>query len=295
MKTVLLTLLTAAVLALAGTGLFVWGGWYDTSATTGHTAPVYRLLEVTMRRAVQARAADVAEPASRFEPAVQRRGAACYRDHCVQCHGGPGVAQLDIGKSLQPLPGPLVDAARRWRGREIYWITRHGIKMSGMPAWELRLSDADLWAVSGFVERLAELSPPAYRAAMEDAQPLPCLTASATQAGCAGAHCAPPTADLQPLQPRDLDAQARLALHQYACSACHRIPGLVGPETDVGPPLHGLGRRERIAGGRLPAGEEALVRWIRDPQGVDPSSAMPDMGVTEAHAQLMARYLLQQR
>ena len=295
MKTVLLTLLTAAVLALAGVALFVWRGWYDTSATTGHTAPVYRLLELTMRRAVQARAADVAEPASRLEPATLRRGAACYRDHCVQCHGGPGVAQQDIGKSLQPLPGPLADAARRWRAREIYWITRHGIKMSGMPAWELRLSDADLWAVSGFVERLAVLSPPAYRAAMDAARPLQCLTASAAQAACAGADCAaPPTADRAPLQPRDPDEHAQLVLHQYACSACHRIPGLVGPDTDVGPPLHALGRRERIAG-HLRAGEDELVRWIRDPQGVDPGSAMPDMGVTEEHARLMARYLLRQR
>jgi cytochrome c1 len=295
MKTVLLTLLAAALLAAAGVALFVWSGAYDTSATNSHTAPVYRLLEVTMRRAVQARAADVAEPGNRFDAPVLRRGAACYREHCVACHGGPGVAQSDVGKSLQPLPGPLVDAARRWRGREIYWITRHGIKMSGMPAWELRLSDAELWAVAGFVERLAQLSPAGYEAAMAQARPLSCPTASAQVAGCQSEDCnAPATADLAPLQPRDADTRARLALNQYACSACHRIPGVAGPNTDVGPPLDALGRRERIAG-RLPATEDALVRWLRDPQGVKPGTAMPRLGVTEEHARLMAQYLLRQR
>lgn len=293
MKTVLLTLLTAAVLALAAAALVIHQGWYDTSATKSHTAPVYRLLEVTMHRAVATRAAEVAEPPNRFDAPVLQRGAACYRDHCVQCHGGPGVPQHDIGKSLQPLPGPLVDAARRWRAREIYWITRHGIKMSGMPAWELRLSDAELWAVTAFVERMAQLSPAGYQASMAAAEPLQCPTASLRDAACGpGAGCAAvATADQAPLQPRDADVSARLALTQYACVACHRIPGVVGPEVDVGPPLDELHRRRSLAG-RLPADEDALVRWIRHPQSVKPGSAMPDMGVTEAHARLMAQYLL---
>jgi cytochrome c1 len=58
----------------------------------------------------------------------------------------------------------------------------------------------------------------------------------------------------------------------------------------VGPPLAGLGRRDRVAG-RLPNDAESLARWIRSPQSVDPATAMPDMGVTEAHARQMAAYL----
>ena len=44
------------------------------------------------------------------DPARLARGAACYRAHCVQCHGGPGVAPGPDGMSMQPLPGPLLDA-----------------------------------------------------------------------------------------------------------------------------------------------------------------------------------------
>ena len=95
-------------------------------------------------------------------PGLVLRGAVVYRDKCAQCHGGPGFAQSDYGQSMQPVPGPLMDAGKRWQTRELYWITRHGIKMSGMPAWEYHLSDNDLWAVVAFVKALPALTPKAY-------------------------------------------------------------------------------------------------------------------------------------
>ncbi len=290
MKKVLITLLAAALVGIGGVALVIWRGWYDITATSGHLQPVYDLLETSMRFSVQRRAAQINVP--RLDaPETVARGAACYRDHCEQCHGGPGVAQGSVGMSLQPLPGPLIDASRHWRPAEIYWITRQGIKMSGMPAWELRLPDDDLWAVTAFIHQLPALTPAAYRTATQ-AQAGSCATAN--EACLAGRCPTAATADKVPLEARTRDEAAQLALHQYACSACHRIPGVIGSDVDVGPPLHEWGRRERIAG-RLPNTAEALVRFIRQPRSVDPGTAMPEMGVTEAHAQLMAEYLLKQK
>ncbi|WP_280153791.1 c-type cytochrome [Piscinibacter sp. XHJ-5] len=287
MKTVLATLLIAALLALAGMAVFIAGGFYDISATEPHTPPVHALLEATMRRSVKVRAADIVTPPL-GDAATVERGAACYRDHCLQCHGGPGVPHGDIAKGLQPLPDPLAGAVRQWRPRELYWIVRHGIKMSGMPAWETRLPDADLWAVVAFLDRLPELSPAAFTETLAATRGARCLSASQ---GCESPGCRPiETADTHPLQHRDAQERAKLLLRQYACPACHMIPGIVGAQTHVGPPLAGLGRRERIAG-KLPNDADNLVRWIRSPQSVDPSTAMPDMGVTEAHARQMAAYL----
>ncbi len=84
--------------------------------------------------------------------------------------------------------------------------------------------------------------------------------------------------------------RGRVALHQHACHTCHIIPGVVGSERHVGPPLAGLGRRTTIAG-RLPNTRDNLVAWIREPQRIDANSAMPSMGVNEADAHDMAAYL----
>ena len=81
-----------------------------------------------------------------------------------------------------------------------------------------------------------------------------------------------------------------LAMQQYACVTCHRIPGIVGAVAHVGPPLHGVAGRTYLAG-RLPNSRENMVRWIRDPKSVSPTTLMPDLGVTEQHARDMVAYL----
>jgi mono/diheme cytochrome c family protein len=272
------TLAAAAVAGVAAAWAIVFFGAYDVAAETQHTQPVHTLLETAMQRSVQARAAALVVPPAR--PGQRGRGAACFRTHCVQCHGAPGVAPGPVGMSLQPLPGPLHDAARRWRPQEIYWITRHGIRMSGMPAWGMRMSDADLWALVDFIGTLPTLMPPAYAAAVDSA-----------------GDCALPSGDSHADAPagsddrlRGDDGRARLALRQYGCSGCHRIPGVTGSDANVGPPLEGLARRRLIAG-RLDNTPENLARWLRAPNAVKPGTAMPALGVSEEHARLMAAYL----
>jgi cytochrome c1 len=82
-----------------------------------------------------------------------------------------------------------------------------------------------------------------------------------------------------------------VALRQYGCATCHRIPGVVGADTPVGPPLAHIARRSFVAGA-LANDAQGLARWIRDPQSVHPGSAMPDLGVTERDARDMAAYLV---
>jgi cytochrome c1 len=85
--------------------------------------------------------------------------------------------------------------------------------------------------------------------------------------------------------------RGKLALTQYACRACHMIPGVTGSDVYVGRPLEGLARRRTIAG-MLPTSQANLVRWIRDPQAIDPRTAMPNLGVSERDAQDISAYLL---
>jgi cytochrome c2 len=84
--------------------------------------------------------------------------------------------------------------------------------------------------------------------------------------------------------------RGRLALRQFGCGTCHRIPGVAAARGDVGPSLAGVGSRVYLAG-RLPNTPENLAHWIRAPQAIDPRTAMPDMQVGEAHARDMVAFL----
>lgn len=80
------------------------------------------------------------------------------------------------------------------------------------------------------------------------------------------------------------------SLDKYGCGYCHAIPGLDGLQEIGGPPLHAWADRRYIAG-ELPNRTENLVLWIVDPHAVEPGTAMPNLGVTEAEARDMAAYL----
>ena len=84
--------------------------------------------------------------------------------------------------------------------------------------------------------------------------------------------------------------RGKIAIRNYGCGTCHRIPGIYGANGVVGPPLEGVGTRSFLAG-MLPNTPENMMRWVRKPQDVNPRKVMPDVGVTESDARDIAAYL----
>jgi len=82
----------------------------------------------------------------------------------------------------------------------------------------------------------------------------------------------------------------RELIAQYGCGSCHSIPGIPGADSMAGPPLMNFYQRIYIAG-RLPNTSDNLIQWIQNPQDIEPGTAMPDLGITEAEAQDIAAYL----
>ena len=253
---------------LAAGGITLYAGWYDISATDQHLAPTYWLLDTGMKRSVKWRAARIAVPPL-DEPALVQRGAAHYIRDCEHCHGGPGVAPQPFALGMTPSPAMLAHTGRQWPPGELFWAIKEGIKMTGMPAWKYRMADDDIWTVVAFVQRLPQLSPAEYRAL-----------------GTSGRH-----EHAEPPLERDGDpALGRRAINQYWCVNCHRIPGIVGANAPVGPPLERMATRRFIAG-VLPNTPENMVRWLREPQAIAPGNAMPDLGMSERDARDIAAYL----
>jgi mono/diheme cytochrome c family protein len=259
-------LLAAIVAAAAAAAAAFWFGAYNVAATAEHFAVTHWLLDRGMLRSVKQRARLIAVPPL-TDPAQIRRGVSLFREHCVQCHGAPGTAPAPFALGMTPAPANLVYTAREWQPQEIFWTIKNGTRMTGMPAWEFRLSDEEIWAIVAFSKKLPELSPQTYREMKgEDANVRTEVAASA-----------------------DVN-RGRIAINQYACTICHAIPGVVGPNAPVGPPLAGIARRAILAG-VLPNTPDNMVRWLRAPQDVSPLSAMPNLGVSARDARDIAAYL----
>lgn len=84
--------------------------------------------------------------------------------------------------------------------------------------------------------------------------------------------------------------RGRSLIESFGCGSCHTIPGVRGADATVGPPLNDFGERAFIAG-QLANTPQNLVRWVMDPQTVEPGTAMPDLGVNAEQARHIAAYL----
>lgn len=262
--------LLIAIGLVAGVGLLLSGA-LSTSATVQHSALTHWILETGLRYSISTYSEDIEVPPLDRQSGMTR-GLACFQAHCVECHGAPGVPPDPKALGMMPVPGNLTRAAREWPPAWLYHVTTKGIRMTGMPAWEYRLAERDRWSIVAFLTSLPELGGAQYRQAL-----------AATVEDCGGA------ADDGARQ-----VAGEVVLRQYGCHSCHRIEGVVGPDAGVGPPLEGWPERSFIAG-TLPNTRENLVRWIVDPQGVDPDTLMPDLGVSRPHARVMAEFLFEPR
>jgi mono/diheme cytochrome c family protein len=260
-------LLFILVISVGGAAAFVRLGFYDISATDQHLAPTYWLLDTTMKYSVKRRGERIDVP-DLEDAAKIARGVALYRTHCEHCHGAPGVAPAPFALGMTPAPVPLVHTARAWPPAEVFWVVKEGIKMTGMPAWKFRMTDADIWAVVAFLPAMARMTPQQYRETKSQT-----LERS------------------KPEIPADPDAErGRKAIEQYACVTCHAIPGVVGPNFPVGPPLAGVGSRTML-GGVLSNSPENMARWLRAPRSFAPLTAMPNLGLSERDARDIAAFL----
>lgn len=155
----------AAALVLAGlAGLAtIYSGAYNVAATEEH-APVTRwALDTTFHNSVRSRAREMPAPPA-FTPAILAEGANEYKAMCQHCHAGPGVKRAEWAQGMRPLPPYLTEAAAHWSPREVFWLVKHGVKMSGMPAFGPTHDDAKLWSLVAFVKDLPAMTPERYAA-----------------------------------------------------------------------------------------------------------------------------------
>lgn len=153
----------AGAVIICGALLVAWSGVINVAASRGHWAVTTWFLELGMRGSVRTHAASVTEPPRLDDMELVRLGAGHYAGGCAPCHGSPAEPRNPIYLRMLPEPTELSEAVPGWTSRQLFWIVKHGIKYSGMPAWVARQRDDEIWAVVAFLRTLPRSNPKQYR------------------------------------------------------------------------------------------------------------------------------------
>lgn len=162
MKRLLAKLILLALLLAGGALLIAWSGIINLAASSGHWPITAWFLHYTFQQSVETRTIGLKPPAL-DDPALVLRGAGHYESGCAPCHGAPSDDRPLIPQHMTPAPPYLPPRIEQWEPEELFWIVKHGVKFSAMPAWPSQHRDDEVWAMVAFLLRLPKLSAQAYR------------------------------------------------------------------------------------------------------------------------------------
>jgi cytochrome c553 len=155
----------ASVIAVLGVlgGLVVVSGVVPIKASSGHFAVTEWFLQFAKRRSVATHSMGIEVPPGLDDPVLVLRGAGHYEGGCFPCHGAPSEPDPLIPERMLPRPPDLLPAVARHDPAKLFYVVKHGIKLTGMPAWPAAQRDDEVWAVVAFLLRLPDLDAASYR------------------------------------------------------------------------------------------------------------------------------------
>ena len=167
MKTAISTLGVVVLLGLLAFA-YAWSGYYPVGADVPHWPLTYRLLNMARDRSIRRQAQSVSVPRL-DDPALILKGAGQYAAMCTGCHLAPGMHDSELRAGLYPQP-PVLDQAPI-DPREAFWVIKHGIKLTAMPAWGATHDDQTIWSIVAFVRKLPGMTPAQYKDIVARAPP----------------------------------------------------------------------------------------------------------------------------
>jgi hypothetical protein len=160
-----------AILVVIAAAVYFFGGFYNVAATEQDPGIVAWVLVHVREAAIDHHANDTA-PGSLDDPATVRAGAHAFAERgCTNCHGGPGVQWAKWSEGLNPSPPDLKDVVGQLQPRELFWVVRNGIRMTGMPSFNAAgVPDQEIWSIVAFLKKLPTVSDTDFKAWSTSAQ-----------------------------------------------------------------------------------------------------------------------------
>lgn len=158
MRRVLLgTVLTLALLSVSALAV-VKLGLMPVSADGNHSRLEARVMPSVLHAAIAKQAPLQTNPVSLSEDNL-KSGATTYKAMCARCHSTPQGNPSVYGQSFYPPAPQLSGGMSTYTESQLFWIIKHGIRNTGMPAWGSMLSDEEIWQIVNLLKNSQDLPP----------------------------------------------------------------------------------------------------------------------------------------
>jgi mono/diheme cytochrome c family protein len=162
MKIIITVILTIVVLIL-GFYIYIASGSYNISQLEPHNGLTKSIINITTHNSINKRLKAITVPGNLKDTSVIIAGFKTYTEMCSGCHGAPGEPN-DMIKGWYPRPPELYKYAEADDAKEFFWITKNGIKMTAMPAFQPMQTDEQIWAITAFVtQKLSKMPADEYK------------------------------------------------------------------------------------------------------------------------------------
>jgi mono/diheme cytochrome c family protein len=154
---------TMLLVIAAVAGFILATGRFNVAATAPPDL-MDKLAPWALEKAIDRRAREIGDPIAR-DPGAVARGLSEYREHCLPCHGAPGVDAAEFQEGMNP-SAPGIDAAvvQNLSDAELFWVIKNGIRMTGMPAFGVNEKDDEIRDIVAFVRHVPQLTDPERQA-----------------------------------------------------------------------------------------------------------------------------------
>jgi mono/diheme cytochrome c family protein len=152
------------LVGVAAAGFFFLG-FYNIGATQEDPKIVSWALPKVREASIDRNSAGLKPPMSLDDAAIIQAGARAFAQRgCTNCHGGPGVDWAKFSEGLKPDPPELKDVAGD-EPRQLFWVIKNGINMTGMPSFEKAgVDDKEIWSIVAFIKKLPTVTPENFKA-----------------------------------------------------------------------------------------------------------------------------------
>src|SRR5713101_2324059 len=158
MRKILLGVVLTLTLLLSSAFVVTRLGLLPASADGMHSRVEARIMPAVLHASIVRHASGETNPVPLNEDNL-KAGVDTYKAMCARCHSTPEGNASIYGQSFYPPAPQLPKGMAQYTDSQLFWLIKHGIRNTGMPAWGGMLSDEEIWQIVSLLKNSQDLTP----------------------------------------------------------------------------------------------------------------------------------------